>query len=288
MSNPERKKVTLIGDTAEIKTLLEWQQQRFHHLQNVSLALLSGFLTVLAILVTILTPDFHPFLSPPPTPKEIETFSTNSIFSYPGLSTIFGFGYILAGSLMGLSVTLGAIGIYKLYNIISSPPLRPNVVGRNVMNQERANEELLRELGVRTVQQELEESFHENQKIMKVARRDFKMALMRLPTALFIAHYAAQVQFHTTSLNPINALGYTLIIVLPTSILTMFTNKILPSTDEKDTTQASIGQEILDEDAGRFPDTFLRPERLFIVANNMLAITAVLGATLDLGAKFFH
>lgn len=281
MSEEDNGADILIGKKKDVRTLVEWQQQRYHHLQNISLALLSGFLTVLAILATILSPSYKSIFRPPVGTAEVKAVATNSIFSYLSLSFITGLSYLLSFSIALLAISAGVIGCYKLYVIISNPPLQPELDRFDILELQTTNLNLLNETDIDTVQQRLRDSYHLNKEIIKNAKEDFRISLLRLPASLLAAHYAIQLYFHTTSLNIQSMILYDCLLILPASLSAPVIKRVFNSSKRK-STPTSIGQEILKGDGGRFPNKFIGPEKWFAKASNLIVSIIIITALVDL------
>lgn len=286
MPDEQSRKTTRLGNREDIRTLVEWQQQRYHQLQNISLALLSGFLTVLAIIATIIAPNYPSIITPIPTSEQIELAASSTIFGFASVSAIVALNYLLSVFLFVLAGIFGFFGVYKLYNIVSNPPLRPKLEELNVVGVDNSELEALEEAGFNTIQKELQISFHKNQSAIEAVRNDFKMALIRLPAALFGGYFAAQLYFYTASLDIPNILLYDLVLLLPASVLTLILSKVFLDSEAQDSTPTSIGREIFKREGGRFPNQFIGPERWVTAFNNLLSFLVLLTIILELGYKF--
>lgn len=276
----------VIGNKEDIRTLVEWQQQRYHQLQNISLALMSGFLTILAIIATILSPRYSSFLIPLPSPETIRQLSGEYIFGYAGMSAIIAFNYLIAIFMFALCAIFAFFGVYKLYNIVSNPPLEPKLVELALFEKGGIDADLFEDCGFSTVESNLRESFYKNKTIIEGSRRDFRMALIRLPTALIGGHFATQLYFHTTSLNLPNILFLDIILFLPASALTLNIGNVSSNLGNSGSTPSSIAQEISKKEGGRFPTELIGPEKWITVVNNVLEILILLTIILELGWKY--
>lgn len=285
MTDGQTDENLLIGDREDIRTLVEWQQQRYHQLQNISLALLSGFLTVLAIIATVLSPHYPSLLISLPSSEVVRQVAEESILGYAAISAVIAFNYLIAIFSFALAIVFAFFGTYKLYNIVSNPPLEPKLDERTIFEKGSISVGVFNSCGFSTVKRDLRESFHKNKNLIENSRRDFKMALIRLPISLMGGHLAAQLYYHTLSLNISNILLYDIILVFPTSVLTLGMKNFLSISGDADSKPNSIAQEIT-RDNGRFPTELIKPERWIAEFNNMLGILIVITIIVDLAWKY--
>ncbi|WP_276299795.1 hypothetical protein [Halorussus lipolyticus] len=276
----------IIGEKEDIRTLVEWQQQRYHQLKNSSLALLSGFLTLLAIIATIISPIDPDLILSFPTSKAIRQSASGFIFGFATVSAVIILNYLIAMFTFLLSSIFAVFGMYKLYNIVSNPPLEPNLSEENLFTSKTKRVETGGLSNYIPIEEKLRSSFYENQHLISSTRRDFKMALLRLPAALGVGHYATQIYFHTVSLNLADLLYYDTILLLPASISTLFLSKILSAEESQDSKPDSMVQEIIKDESGRFPNDFINAERWTAGINNLLTFLLLLTIILEMGWKY--
>lgn len=286
MSDEPSWQHSLLGNEEDVRTLVEWQQQRYHQLQNLSLALLGVFFTILAVIATILTSvSSSPLISFPST-EAIRQLASKSLFGYAAVSSIIGLNFLLSIFLIGLSALFGVFGVYKLYNIIANPPLEPRFERLELFCSDQTEIDRLKEAGFHTVQEKLRFSFHRNKNLIRTTRHDFRMALIRLPAALIGGYSATLLHHHTVSLNLINVLEYDLIFLLPASAMSLVLSRVFRQSGNDDSGHDSIAQEISKEDGGRFPNEFIGPEKWVAMLNNLLVFLIFITVILELGWKY--
>ncbi|NHN58317.1 MULTISPECIES: hypothetical protein [Halorussus] len=280
----ESDKDTLYGSYDDIRYLVNWQQNQHHHIKNLSLALLGGVLTLLAILVSIWVNTSKVISVPIPILVDVRAVARDSIFSWIGVSFFFAFNYLLCLSLICLAIVAILYSLYKWYDIAASPPLKPRLWKNDIVVLEDMSVLNHDQMDIPTFQNHLNVSVVSNQNIIRTSWRDFKMALIRVPASIVIGFTAIQILNELSTVDLWDLILFNASLVIPSSISAIVLNGLFsPSEDEGGYT--SLGQALLQEDGGRFPNQFTRLEKVFAVGTTIFLFTSVAILILDLCAS---
>lgn len=281
MTKDDSTSSILFGDWEDVRLLADWQQQQYHHLRTLAQALLGGSLTVLAIIATLAVNTSGFAFGDPPKPNEVEAAAETLQFSSLGLSLFFGLNLLLVIPLALFAGLTGVYAMYKLYDIVASPPLQPRLENSIVLahsGQERCS---LTNSSFQTVKRRLLESITANRETINSVQEKFKQALVRIPIAIMIGFFAAQLYSFVSSLKMWELLYMNIALVLPASIWKAVRSKFYPSFVDTDSGYTSIGHALLIEDSERFPNEFTRVERILADFSSALAFVALVILILD-------
>lgn len=108
-----------VGQRADLREVVNWQQERYHHVQLLSQGFLASSLTILAVVATVFTAIGEPSLSfpIPESPQGPE---------YVGLVAtriIIGFSYLVWLALGILSAMMFFVSVWKFIELVLERPL---------------------------------------------------------------------------------------------------------------------------------------------------------------------
>jgi len=173
----ENQRQLLFADDAELQFLLEWQQQRYHHLQTLSLSLLGALATIFAILATLFSATG--FLSLPSLPQG-EWFGPvvrGSRFSVIPTAILYTAGilHLIVGVIFLIIVARNAIR--KIFGVAFGPQLYPRLSDSIIISGEPSllgdNENM------KQTHEEIYHAVNKNKRLLNQAQYDFRGSAIR-------------------------------------------------------------------------------------------------------------
>ena len=269
----------LNGSPDSIRSIVSLQQERYHHIQSLSLGLISAFLTLVTVAVTgysILRGEI------PRIPLEEATISeiTGGTLTLPMWSTtlVLIANYLLSWALVAISITMAVTALSNLIDIVTKDPLyntinspETHIVGRNA--------EYTSVLNLSTTYTEhLQDQIQKNQIKLDHVNDLFVSSVIRIVVCLLILFTPFYIRTLASNIELLEIIVLNALFVVPAPTKWIMSYLWAPESKSREVSRPRLSQELASEDnKGRwdFPDVSIW-EKLLLGLVFGLSISSVL------------
>lgn len=228
------------ADREEIQSILEWQQQQYHHLQSLSFTLAGAIIAVLALLVTAIA-GTDAFIFPTETAYSWEAAVSRGGFSKLGASLIYSCGGLAI--LVGFTFLIVAARsiVKKLFRLTFGPRLYPRLSNHEVVkvgergesNHQRFTEKAL-------------EGINRNREILRRSKYEFKAVAIRTIAWFALLYFVYEMYVNFFLGRPGNLFQLSFWVVFPVAGVFAWLEKSLTETQSHNDEEEMLGMTLND------------------------------------------
>lgn len=226
----------LISTREDARSIIDWQHERYHHLQTLAQGLLGSVLTATAVAATIVTATEYTLPQLPSSPSVYEKAASSFpvLISTDATRSVVLFNYVLSilVGISGLIVLLAAS--HRLYSVISSRPLEIGISSNNYISivPQDIYYDMNNKQGIDSVSGNFTKVIKENQIRIEDTNKRFTQGAMRVIVALALILISLYHYYQCSSANVAGLLMINASILLPSHISSKVLKKVLGAKQE--------------------------------------------------------
>lgn len=228
--NKSQGNKVLISTREDAQAIIDWQHERYHHLQSLAQGLLSSVLTASAVVATVVTATQYRL---PKLPSSSSTYETAaSSFPIPisvnASRSVILFNYGVS-ILIGISALIViSVACHRLYTIISSHPLKIGISSDNYVSIVSPDEfqDINNNQGINSVADNFTEVIKENQSQIENTNERFTQGAMRVVLAIILASISIYHYYQSSSTNLAGLVLMNVSFLLPSQISSTVLKKV--------------------------------------------------------------
>ncbi|UHH26474.1 hypothetical protein [Halobacterium noricense] len=265
------------ADDNELALILEWQQQKYHHLRSLSIATIGALATILAVLSTIV--DVSGLFSLPTLPSGdwISPIIESSQFHRLTISLIYLLSMVNVILGVGILFVVGMKILRKVFSIAFGPQLYPRF--SNTLFLRTSSSTSIGNLDSESFSNVILQAVNQNTALLQRAHKNFKGAVLRIIVWFVVAGLLYQMYINIANTQTQRLFELSVIMFLPLATLIRVIKRYISNNTKPQSSEGSVFGIATDDIPGTNSVNNFEPieSRLIFSLQVLFALTAVVG-----------